>query len=58
MFDTYIPVDTEQDIQKLATTESSRDLAQYLPQLHGSYTNGTNDALQWIEENEEKPTIS
>lgn len=54
MYDTYIPVETDEDINTLLEAKSSADLAKFLPQLHGSYTNNQNDSLRWIEKREEE----
>ncbi len=53
MYDTYIPIETEEEIQQLLDTKTSADLAKFLPQLHGSYTNNKNDGLRWIEKPED-----
>lgn len=48
MYETYIPVNTDEEIEKISKIESSADLAGLLPQLHGSFTNGHNDELKWV----------
>jgi hypothetical protein len=48
MYDTYIPVETEKDIEELTRTKDSASLAKFIPQLHGSFTNGRGDHLRWI----------
>lgn len=48
MYETYIPVETEDEIQTLAQTASSAELRCFLPQLHGSFTNNISESLQWI----------
>ncbi|MBI2409762.1 hypothetical protein HYV30_01830 [Candidatus Kaiserbacteria bacterium] len=48
MYDTYIPVETESDIATLLKNKSTADLEKFLPQLHGSHTNDTDDSLHWI----------
>lgn len=50
MYDTYIPVETEKEIDELSNIERSADLAQYVPQLHGSFTNDRDDHLKWVTE--------
>lgn len=50
MYDTYIPVETEEQIETLSNIEKSADLAAYVPQLHGSFTNDRNDDLKWVTE--------
>lgn len=50
MYDTYIPVETETEIEELSNVEQSADLARYVPQLHGSFTNDRNDNLKWVTE--------
>jgi hypothetical protein len=49
MYDTYIPVETDEEIQSLLETMSSAELAQFVPQLHGSFTNGGVENLKWTE---------
>lgn len=52
MYDTYIPVESQEEIDTLAKTPGASELSQYLPQIHGSHTNGHDDALHWILENQ------
>ncbi|MHB8860551.1 MAG: hypothetical protein ACYC48_02335 [Minisyncoccota bacterium] len=52
MYDTFIPVDTEEDITVLTQVKSSAELMAFLPQLHGSYTNSQEDTLKWIGKDE------
>ena len=49
MYDTYLPVETEEEMRQLAETKTSAELTRFLPQLHGSFTNGKKDSLQWLE---------
>lgn len=51
-YDTFIPVNTEEDIAMLSRTKSSAELMTFLPQLHGSYTNTREDALKWVGKDE------
>lgn len=53
MYDTFIPVETEEEIEELSKAKSSADLIRYLPQLHGSFTNSEDESLQWIFSGEE-----
>jgi hypothetical protein len=53
MYETYIPVENQADIDKLRKTENSAELIKFFPQLHGSFTNGINDSLQWLESSEQ-----
>ena len=46
-YDTYIPIQSEEDASELLEAKTSADLVKYVPQLHGSYTNNHNDALSW-----------
>lgn len=49
MYETYLPVETQEEIDILAATESSTELLQFLPQLHGSFTNDMTETLHWLE---------
>jgi len=49
MYETYIPVDTREEVQKISTVKDSVGLMQFLPQLHGSFTNEKDQTLHWIE---------
>ncbi len=53
MYDTYIPVNSKEEIKELTETKSSSELLQFFPQLHGSFTNGLKDSVQWLESSEE-----
>ena len=53
MYDTFIPVEDQEDIDALLQAKNSAELMNFLPQLHGSYTNNGNDTLRWIEKKEE-----
>jgi hypothetical protein len=50
MYDTYIPIENEEEAQKLLETMNSAELAQFVPQLHGSFTNDDTETLKWYEE--------
>jgi hypothetical protein len=53
MYDTYIPVETDNQVDELSKIENSADFTKYVPQLHGSFTNGHNDELRWIQDPQE-----
>ena len=53
MYDTYIPVDTDEEIDKLSKIENSEGLARIFPQLHGSFTNDGDECLKWITQEDE-----
>lgn len=52
MYDTFIPVETDEEIRTLSKTKSSEELSQFLPQLHGSFTNSQDESLRWIVDGE------
>lgn len=49
MYDTYIPVETDDDVKTLSDTKTTLELMQFFPQLHGSFTNGKKESVQWLE---------
>ena len=52
MYETYIPVTSKEEVAELLATKNSAELIQFFPQLHGSFTNGMNDSVQWLESSE------
>ena len=54
MYDTFIPVETDEEIEQLSRAESSADFTQFVPQLRGSFTNDADETLRWILEVEKQ----
>ena len=48
MYDTYIPIKAQSELAPLLAARGSSDLAKFIPQLHGSFTNSAEETLQWI----------
>ena len=48
MYDTYIPVETDAEIEELLKTKTSEELSHFLPQLHGSHVDDESNCLKWI----------
>ncbi len=53
MYETYIPIESTDEVPQLLKAESSADLGQFVPQLHGSFTNEADATLHWIERAEQ-----
>lgn len=53
MYETYFPVETKEEIEALKNTKTSVEIMQFLPQLHGSFTNSKDETLHWLEKIEE-----
>lgn len=48
MYDTYIPVETEEEIKILSETKNSLELLQFSPRLQYDFERGKNSPLRWI----------
>ena len=48
MYDTYIPVETEEEIKILSETKNSLELLQFSPRLQYDLERGKNSPLRWI----------
>ena len=49
MYETYIPIESKEEVQTVLDAKTSADLAQFVPQLHGSFTNEAGGTLRWVE---------
>lgn len=49
MYETYIPIATKEEVLGISAVKDSAGLMQFLPQLHGSFTNDKDETLHWIE---------
>lgn len=48
MYDTYIPVENDEDIKILSETKEPMELLQFSPRLQYDFKNGKNRPLHWI----------
>jgi len=48
MYDTYIPVESEEDIKILLEATEPMDLLQFSPRLLYAFVNSKNEPLRWI----------
>ena len=48
MYDTWIPVESEEEIKLLSEAETPMDLLQFSPRLHWAFSGGKREPIIWI----------